>query len=173
MFWTKHWRKSKVRPHSFLQTFSKTLQPQFIRGILCFYENTNSSWPAFQGQTVCQNSDHKLPSCSRDIVRSRLFVHIVWMGSWPRTYVVIIRAERRKQSWEESSRTSKKNKQKLHDVTRGIKKSVLFIRKKWSWIPHWPIYGNKQHMECNDEITPKFNKSKFHWVHNTCTLNSI
>lgn len=34
--------------------------------------------------------------------------------------------------------------QNLHDVTQGIKKSVLFIRKKWSWIARWPIFRDKQ-----------------------------
>lgn len=94
----------------FLISFSKHRSPFHYRGMLwCFFfnKNTNSSWPEFCEQTVCQCPDHMLPSSSRNIVRSCLFVHMVWMDSWPRTYVVVIRAERRKQTWEESSRTSK------------------------------------------------------------------
>lgn len=136
MFWSKHGKEITL---PFLISFSKHRSPFHYRGMLWFFfffnKNTNSSWPEFCEQTVCQCPDHMLPSSSQNIVRSCLFVHMVWMDSWPRTYVVVIRAERRKQTWEPQKITRRDSRHK---------KSVLFIRKKWSWIARWPTYRDKQ-----------------------------
>lgn len=109
--------------HSLFSYHFQNIAAPFIIEACCgvfFNKNTNSSWPEFCEQTVCQCPDHMLPSSSQNIVRSCLFVHMVWMDSWPRTYVVVIRAERRKQTWEESSRTSKNKRRDSRHKKVGL-----------------------------------------------------
>lgn len=121
--------------HSLFSYHFQNIAAPFIIEACCgvfFNKNTNSSWPEFCEQTVCQCPDHMLPSSSQNIVRSCLFVHMVWMDSWPRTYVVVIRAERRKQTWEESSRTSKNKRRD----SRHKKVGLVYYS--------WPIYRDKQ-----------------------------
>lgn len=109
--------------HSLFSYHFQNIAAPFIIEACCgffFNKNTNSSWPEFCEQTVCQCPDHMLPSSSQNIVRSCLFVHMVWMDSWLRTYVVVIRAERRKQTWEESSRTSKNKRRDSRHKKVGL-----------------------------------------------------
>lgn len=82
-------RKFNTRLHSLFSYHFQNIAASFIIEACCGFflnKNTNSSWPEFCEQTVCQCPDHMLPSSSQNIVRSCLFVHIVWMDSWPRTY---------------------------------------------------------------------------------------
>lgn len=133
-------RKFNTRLHSLFSYHFQNIAAPFIIKACCvffFNKNTNSSWPEFCEQTVCQCPDHMLPSSSRNIVRSCPHSVNGQLTSDIRLYL----SER---NGENKLGRNPLEPQNLHDVTQGIKKSVLFIRKKWSWIARWPIFRDKQ-----------------------------
>lgn len=141
MFWSKHGKEITL---PFLISFSKHRSPFHYRGMLWVFFFLTKTRTLPDLNSVNKQSVNDQTTCSRRVLGTSfghvcLSTYCEWTADLGHT-VVFIRAERRKQTWEESSRTSKK----LHDVTQGIKKSVLFIRKKWSCIARWPIYRDKQ-----------------------------